>query len=48
MGRNWMAAPEKRMIRNLAYRTRYGQGIPAPSSLMMQNLREQEQDRELD
>lgn len=48
MGRNWAAAPEKRMIRNLKYRTRYGQGIPAPASMMMQNLREQEDYREVE
>lgn len=48
MGRNWMKAPAERMRRNLAYRTRYGQGIPAPSSMMLQNLREQEEDSEDD
>lgn len=45
MGRNWAAEPEKRMLRNLAYRTKYGQGRPAPSSMMVQNLREQEEER---
>lgn len=45
MGRNWAAEPEKRMLRNLTYRTKYGLGQPAPSSMMVQNLREQEQQR---
>jgi hypothetical protein len=45
MGRNWAAEPEKRMLRNLKYRTKYGLGLPAPSSFMIQNLREQEEYR---
>lgn len=48
MGRNWAQAPEKRMLRNLRYRTKYGLGLPAPSSMMVRNLREQEEDREVD
>jgi hypothetical protein len=48
MGRNWAAEPEKRMLRNLRYRTKYGLGIPAPNSMMVQNLREQEEFRKLD
>lgn len=45
MARNWKAEPETRMQRNLMYRTKYGQGQPAPSSSMLRNLRTQEDAR---
>lgn len=43
MPRNWSAEPETRVVENMKYRrTRYGQGIPAPPSSMVSNLRQQE------
>jgi hypothetical protein len=45
MGRNWAAEPEKRMLRNLEYRTKYGLGLPSPASSMVRGLREQEEFR---
>ena len=42
MPRNWAAEPEKRVLRNLEYRTKYGQGIPAPTSPMVKNMRQQQ------
>jgi hypothetical protein len=45
MPRNWSAEPERRVVRNLQYRTKYGQGIPAPTSPMIRNLRQQEEFR---
>ena len=47
MTRNWSREPEQRVLRNLQYRTRYGQGTPAPASPMVRNLRQQEEFRRL-
>jgi hypothetical protein len=48
MPRDWSAEPEDRILGNLKYRrTRYGQGMTAPQSAMIRNMRSQEQFRQV-